>query len=427
MATEIKVPSMGESITSGIIAAWHIKDGDFVESGQALYELETDKITSEGLADVGGQIKLAVAEGDEVEIGQVIATIDESVAAPAKAAQKKPEKTPSLFKEKAVAEKKEIESEKPLEPQPVSPAVRRLASESGIDPASIEGTGKGGRVTKEDLITLSQGADGKEKAESKSNFTPAEEITPSKPQADAMPSPTRVSTTERSTRKKMSPMRKRIAERLVDAQRTAAILTTFNEADMSAVMGLRKTYQEKFVDKHGVKLGFMSFFVKAVVNALIEVPALNGQIDGETLIENNFYDIAVAVGTKKGLLVPVVRDCDKLSFAEIEKNIISYAKKANDGNIAIEDLQGGVFTISNGGIFGSMLSTPILNMPQSGILGMHTIQQRPVVVNNEIVIRPMMYLALSYDHRIVDGREAVTFLIKVKEAIEDPSRLMFEI
>ena len=225
----------------------------------------------------------------------------------------------------------------------------------------------------------------------------------------------------------MSPMRKRIAERLVDAQRTAAILTTFNEADMSAVMGLRKTYQEKFVDKHGVKLGFMSFFVKAVVNALIEVPALNGQIDGETLIENNFYDIAVAVGTKKGLLVPVVRDCDKLSFAEIEKNIISYAKKANDGNIAIEDLQGGVFTISNGGIFGSMLSTPILNMPQSGILGMHTIQQRPVVVNNEIVIRPMMYLALSYDHRIVDGREAVTFLIKVKEAIEDPSRLMFEI
>ena len=418
---------MGESITSGIIATWHIKDGDIVESGQVLYELETDKITSEGQADVGGQIKLAVAEGDEVEIGQVIATIDESVAAPAKAAPKKPEKTPALFKEKTVAEKTEIKAEKPLEPQPVSPAVRRLASESGIDPASIEGTGKGGRVTKEDLITSSQGADGKEKAESKSNFAPAEEITPSKPQTDAMPSPTRVSTTERSTRKKMSPMRKRIAERLVDAQRTAAILTTFNEADMSAVMGLRKTYQEKFVDKHGVKLGFMSFFVKAVVNALIEVPALNGQIDGETLIENNFYDIAVAVGTKKGLLVPVVRDCDKLSFAEIEKNIISYAKKANDGNIAIEDLQGGVFTISNGGIFGSMLSTPILNMPQSGILGMHTIQQRPVAVNNEIVIRPMMYLALSYDHRIVDGREAVTFLIKVKEAIEDPSRLMFEI
>jgi len=427
MATEIKVPSMGESITSGIIAAWHVKDGDSVESGQALYELETDKITSEGQADVGGQIKLLVAEGDEVDIGQVIATIDESVAPPAKAAPKKPEKTPSLFKEKAVAERTEIKEEKTREPQPVSPAVRRLASESGIDPASIEGTGKGGRITKEDLITSSQGADGKDKAVSKSNFTAPEEAPPAKPQAETMHSPTRVSTTERSTRKKMTPMRRRIAERLVDAQRTAAILTTFNEADMSAVMGLRKNYQEKFVDKHGVKLGFMSFFVKAVVNALIEVPALNGQIDGEMLIENNFYDIAVAVGTKKGLLVPVVRDCDKLSFADIEKNIISYAKKANDGKIAIEDLQGGVFTISNGGIFGSMLSTPILNMPQSGILGMHTIQQRPVVVNKEIVIRPMMYLALSYDHRIVDGREAVTFLIKVKEAIEDPSRLMFEI
>ena len=427
MATEIKVPSMGESITSGIIAAWHVKDGDSVESGQVLYELETDKITSEGQADVGGQIKLSVAEGDEVEIGQVIATIDESVAPPAKAAPKKTEKTPALFKEKAVAEKTEIKEEKPLEPQPVSPAVRRLASESGIDPASIEGTGKGGRVTKEDLITSSQGVDGKDKAVSKSNFTTAEEVTPTKPQAETMPSPSRISTTERSTRKKMTPMRRRIAERLVDAQRTAAILTTFNEADMSAVMGLRKNYQEKFVEKHGVKLGFMSFFVKAVVNALIEVPALNGQIDGEMIIENNFYDIAIAVGTKKGLLVPVVRDCDKLSFADIEKNIISYANKANEGSIAIEDLQGGVFTISNGGIFGSMLSTPILNMPQSGILGMHTIQQRPVVVNNEIVIRPMMYLALSYDHRIIDGREAVTFLIKAKEAIEDPSRLMFEI
>lgn len=418
---------MGESITSGIIAAWHVKDGDSVESGQVLYELETDKITSEGQADVGGQIKLSVAEGDEVEIGQVIATIDESVAPPAKAAPKKTEKTPALFKEKAVAEKTEIKEEKPLEPQPVSPAVRRLASESGIDPASIEGTGKGGRVTKEDLITSSQGVDGKDKAVSKSNFTTAEEVTPTKPQAETMPSPSRISTTERSTRKKMTPMRRRIAERLVDAQRTAAILTTFNEADMSAVMGLRKNYQEKFVEKHGVKLGFMSFFVKAVVNALIEVPALNGQIDGEMIIENNFYDIAIAVGTKKGLLVPVVRDCDKLSFADIEKNIISYANKANEGSIAIEDLQGGVFTISNGGIFGSMLSTPILNMPQSGILGMHTIQQRPVVVNNEIVIRPMMYLALSYDHRIIDGREAVTFLIKAKEAIEDPSRLMFEI
>lgn len=419
---------MGESITSGIISEWHVNDGDIVKNGQVLYELETDKITSEGQADIDGQIKLAVAEGDEVKIGQVIATIDETVAAPAKSTKKIKEETPALFKEKVTSPEKKVPEETVIKKEipSVSPAVRRLATESGMDPASIKGTGKGGRVTKGDLITSSQGTEVKV-AESKSQVSTSEEMSPPKRLEDPGPSPSRDRTTERSTRKKMSPMRKRIAERLVEAQRAAAILTTFNEVDMSTVMGLRKNYQERFVKKHRVKLGFMSFFVKAVVNALIEVPALNGQIDEEMVIENHFYDIAVAIGTKKGLLVPVVRDCDNLSFADIEKQISAYAQKANEGKISIDDLQGGVFTVSNGGIFGSMLSTPILNMPQSGILGMHTIQQRPVVVNNEIVIRPMMYLALSYDHRIVDGREAVTFLIKIKEAIEDPSRLMFEI
>ncbi len=422
---------MGESITSGIIAAWHVNDGDVVENGQILYELETDKITSEAQAEIGGKIKLIVAEGDEVEIGQVIASIDESVSSVAKEPAKvEDKKLPAPAKESEGAKEDEaaiVKSKEKIAPQvetPVSPAVRRLATESGIDPATVEGSGKGGRVTKGDLITAREGSDGKDK----SAVPDIQVTTPSKPREVEVTSAVTPSVSStRSTRKKMSPMRKRIAERLVAAQNTAAILTTFNEVDMSAVMNLRKNHQDRFVEKHGVKLGFMSFFVKAAVNALIEIPALNGQIDGEMMIENHYYDIGVAVGTKKGLLVPVVRDCDQLSFAGIEKQIIAYATKAREGKISIEDLQGGVFTISNGGIFGSMLSTPILNMPQSGILGMHTIQQRPVVVNNEIVIRPMMYLALSYDHRIVDGQEAVTFLVRVKEAIEDPARLMFDI
>ena len=432
MPTEVKVPSLGESINTGIIAGWHVTDGDYVTAGQALYDLETDKITSEGTAEVSGQIALKSNEGDEVQIGQVIAIIDESAAPPEKdteaatevEAAPQPEEpaapvekavTPSLGKESTEkkAEPAAAEGEKEL---PLSPAVRHLIAETGMDPSTVTGTGKGGRITKGDLLEAREA-----QAAETVSATARETASPAAP-PDSRPTPA-----NRTSRKKMTPLRRRIAERLVAAQQTAAILTTFNEADMSHVMALRKKHQDTFVARHGFKLGFMSFFVKAVVHALKEVPAINAQIEGDEIIQNHYYDIGVAVGTKKGLLVPVVRDCDRLTFAEIEDAIIQYAKKAREGKITVEDLQGGVFTISNGGIFGSMLSTPILNQPQSGILGMHTIKQRPVVADGEIVIRPMMYLALSYDHRLVDGSEAVTCLVKIKDAIEDPSRLLLEI
>lgn len=415
MATEVKVPTLGESITSGILASWHVNDGDFVAKDQLLYELETDKITSEGLAETAGKISLKVAEGDEVEIGGIVAVIDESAQKPADAGNKG---------EAKAADKPAQADAKPEAPAkgkdlPPSPAVRRLAEESGIDPASVAGTGKAGRVTKGDML----------KAADKPAEQPAQEkpATAPAPAPSAAARPVAPVNEGRVTRKKMSPLRKKIAERLVAATQEAALLTTFNEVDMSRVMELRKKHQDSFVDRHGIKLGFMSFFVKAVVHALQAVPQINSQIDGDMLVQNHFYDVGVAVGTDKGLVVPVVRDCEKKGFAEIEQDIAGYAKAARNGKLTIDDLQGGVFTISNGGIYGSMLSTPILNMPQSGILGLHNIQQRAVVVDGQIVARPMMYLALSYDHRVVDGKEAVTFLIKVKEAIEDPDRLLFGI
>lgn len=440
MATEVKIPALGESITSGTLASWRVSDGDIVEAGQVLYELETDKITSEGQAEVGGKITLKAAEGDEVDIGQVVAEIDESQAGASSsnsgeskddleaALEEDDAPAPEKAKKEAPAEAKqpaapaqESETQKPStsdEPAaPLSPAARRVSEEHNIDPASVSGSGKGGRVTKGDLLAALD----KKQSEPESKPTPAPTSQPAaKPAAQAQ-----APSGARTTRKKMSPLRRRIAERLVAAQREAAILTTFNECDMSQVMKTRKQYQEDFVAAHGIKLGFMSFFLKACVKALQEVPGINAQIEGDTVIQNHYYDIGVAVGTEKGLVVPVVRDCDQKSFAEIEQDILNYAKKAREGKITLEDLQGGVFTISNGGIYGSMLSTPILNRPQSGILGMHNIQERPVAVKGEVVIRPMMYLALSYDHRIVDGKEAVTFLIKVKEAIEDPQRLLF--
>lgn len=394
MSTEVKIPTLGESITSGILAVWHVKTGDYVESGQPLYDLETDKITSEGTAEVAGIIELKTDEGEEVEIGSVIATIDESQAKPAVPAGAAPEPA----EEKAATA-----------PAQHPPSVRRLSAESGIDPASVEGTGKAGRVTKGDMLRVVEGQ--------KADTAPVEV-------AKAAPAPPMEG---RTSRRKMTPLRRTIANRLVEAQQSTAMLTTFNEVDMSAVMAYRKAHQEAFVTRHGVKLGFMSFFTKAVVHALKQVPAINAQVDGDQIVSNHYYDVGVAVSTPKGLMVPVIRDCEKKSFAEIEQDLIGYANKAKDGKITIEDLQGGVFTISNGGIFGSMLSTPILNTPQSGILGMHTIQQRPVAVDGEVVIRPMMYLALSYDHRLVDGREAVSFLVSVKQSIEDPARLLFDI
>lgn len=404
MATEVKVPALGESITSGIIAAWNVKDGDYVQKDQILYELETDKITSEGLAEVAGVIAIASEEGEEVEIGAVIATIDESAQAPA--GGDAPASAPE-------AKEAEPEPEAPAPAQQsdaISPAVRRIAAEDNIDPTTVTGTGKDGRVTKGDMLKAAP-----------TNRLPSEKPAAQTP---AKPAPATKPAGERTSRKRMTPLRAKIAERLVSAQQEAAMLTTFNEADMSAIKKLRAQYQDSFVKKHGIKLGFMSLFVKAVVNALQEVPGINAQIDGNEVVQNHFYDIGIAVSTPKGLMVPVVRNCDQLSLAEIEQEIINYATKAREGKIGIDDLSGGVFTITNGGIFGSMLSTPILNAPQSGILGMHTIQDRPVAVNGQVEIRPMMYLAVSYDHRIVDGKEAVTFLVKVKQALEDPARLL---
>ena len=426
MATPVIIPALGESISSGILSSWKVEEGSYVEIDQPIYDLETDKITQEGLAEAAGIISFHAQEGDEVEIGASVAQIDESAD--------KPEASASLEAEVAI-DPPQAEDPTPAPPSvpatpvappsPVpesaeptavaktetrhSPAVRKLLEETGLDPAAITGTGKDGRITKADVMAASK---------------------PPAPPASSTPSPlpspvpaTPVKEQGRSTRRPMSPIRRRIAARLVEAQQTAAILSTFNEVDLSAVMALRKTHQDAFVKANGVKLGFMSFFVKAVVHALQSVPALNVRIEGDELVENHYYDVSVAVGTEKGLVVPVLRDCDRSSFAKIEKEIVGYAEKARSGTITLEDMQGGCFTITNGGIYGSMLSTPIINPPQSAILGMHSIQERAVVRDGEIVIRPMMYLALSYDHRVVDGKEAVTFLVKVKEAIEEPARL----
>ncbi len=368
---ELKVPAAGESITSANVAKWRKNTGEFVTAGEVLVTLETDKVSNELEAPVSGRLKVITPEGNEVAIGAIIATIDSS-ATPGTAAPAVPVATPA-----AVA-------------APVAAPVSAPAPASVTAPAA---------VLKPDFSAPT---------------APAERVS------------TEAVADGRTTRRKMSMMRRKIATHLVNAQQTAAILTTFNEVDMSAVMDLRKAVQDEFIKKHGVKLGFMSFFVKAVAQALKDVPSVNGRIDGTDIVENHFYDIGVAIGTDKGLMVPVLRDADKKSFARIEQDILDYAKKAKDGKITIEDLSGGVFTISNGGTYGSLLSTPILNPPQSGILGMHTIQQRPVALNGQVVIRPMMYLALSYDHRIVDGKEAVTFLIRIKDCLEAPARLLLE-
>ncbi|MBI5381012.1 MAG: 2-oxoglutarate dehydrogenase complex dihydrolipoyllysine-residue succinyltransferase [Opitutae bacterium] len=394
---EVKIPALGESITSGILAKWHVKDGDVVKKDQPLYELETDKITSEGTAEAAGTVRLTVAVGTEVKIGQVVGTIATDATAAASA--------PAPAAPAAA----------PAEALPASPAVRRLAAETGINPASVAGTGKAGRVTKGDMLAAAEAP--------KATPPPAPAAAPA---PVAVPEPA-VAGSARQTRRKMTPLRQRIAQRLIAAQHEAAMLTTFNEADMSAVMALRTKHQDDFTKKHGVKLGFMAFFVKAVVYALKEVPAINTQIDGDYIVENHFFDIGVAVSTPKGVMVPVFRDCDRLELPEVEKALAATAVKAREGRITLDDLDGGVFTITNGGIFGSLLSTPIINSPQCAILGMHAIQDRPVARDGQVVIRPMMYLALSYDHRLVDGREAVTFLVKVKQAIEDPSRLILGI
>ena len=427
---EVKIPPMGESITSGILAKWHVNDGDVVKKDQPLFELETDKITSEGTAESAGKIALKVAAGDEVKIGQVVATIDTSVSAAANEPKttsggKSGTTTSALPNPYAPPQTQQAaEATAGGAEAPVSPAVRRMAAETGVDPTKVAGTGKGGRVTKGDMLAAQAAGSVKPAPVAGLGESGPAPAPPATSQPTSPAAPTASFAPNRQTRRKMSPLRARIAQRLVAAQQQAAMLTTFNEVDMSAVMALRSKYQDDFVKKNGLKLGFMSFFTKAVVHALKEVPAVNAQIDGEFLVENHYYDIGVAVSTEKGLMVPVIRNCDALGMADIEKAIADVAKRARDGKITLPDLEGGVFTITNGGIFGSMLSTPILNPPQSAILGLHAINERPVAVNGQVVIRPMMYLALSYDHRIIDGKEAVTFLVKVKQAIEDPARLV---
>lgn len=425
MSTEVKIPALGESISSGVLSSWKVAEGTYVEIDQPIYELETDKITQEGLAEVSGVISFLAKEGDEVEIGATIASIDESVASPAPANNEQKEDT-ETDSDQLVAENEEVTSTTedttvivneeegennglPKDDIPLSPAVRKILAETKLDPASISGTGKDGRITKADVLNAQ-----------KTSPESTQEV-----QAEAKPTPSPIpsDSDNRSTRRPLSPIRRKIASRLVEAQQTAAILSTFNEVDLSEIMALRKRHQDSFVKQNGVKLGFMSFFVKGVVHALRAVPQINSRMEGNELVENHYFDIGVAVGTEKGLVVPVIRDCDQLGFAEIEQSIVDYAKKARSGGITLQDMQGGCFTITNGGIYGSLLSTPIINPPQSGILGMHSIQERPVAVNGEVVIRPMMYTALSYDHRVVDGKQAVTFLVKLKEAMEDPARL----
>src|SRR2546430_2502844 len=421
MAIEVKIPAVGESITSGVVSIWHKKSGEFVNEGEPLFTLETDKVSTEIVAEKAGVLETKVPEGQEVKIGEVVAIIDDSKQPPEEKKipdVKKPEKPAE--KKKEPQEKKEAKTEKkPVEEKEavaagvdrdraaLSPAVRRIIEEEKLEPEKIRGTGEGGRLTKGDVLAA---------AEARGKTEPVVTAAPSSREVEP-------SGDGRFTRKKLSPLRRKIAQQLVMAQHTAAILTTFNECDMSAVQELRRDKQDEFTKKNGVKLGLMSFFVKACVEALKSVPVVNGHIEDEDFIQNNSYDIAVAAGTERGLVVPVVRDADKKSFAGLERDIADYAIRARDGKLKIEDLQGGTFTITNGGVYGSLFATPILNPPQSGILGMHKIMPRPVAVDGKVEVRPMMYLALSYDHRAIDGKEAVTFLIKVKDCIEDPNKL----
>ena len=428
MAIEVKIPAVGESITSGVVSVWHKKSGEFVNEGEPLFTLETDKVSTEIVAEKGGLLETKVPEGQEVKIGEVVATIDDSRQRGAKKdpEPKKVEKPQEKKKEESEGKKKEAQPEKkpavaapadlggPESPPPattLSPAVRRIVEEEKLEPEKIRGTGMGGRLTKADVL-----ASAKNRKSVGGALSPPETTAPS-------PTAVQPSPDGRFIRKKMSPLRRKIAQQLVMAQHTAAILTTFNECDMSAVQELRRKEQDEFTKKNGVKLGLMSFFIKACVEALKTVPVVNGRIEGDDFIQNNYYDIGVAVGTERGLVVPVVRDADKKSFADLERDIADFAGRAREGKLKIEDLQGGTFTITNGGVYGSLFATPILNPPQSGILGMHKIVPRPVAVDGKVEVRPMMYLALSYDHRAIDGKEAVTFLIKVKECIEDPKKL----
>jgi 2-oxoglutarate dehydrogenase E2 component (dihydrolipoamide succinyltransferase) len=420
---EIRVPALGESVTEATIGKWFKKPGEAVAVDEPLVELETDKVTIEVPAPAAGVLAdIAAKDGDTVAVGAVLGQIKEGAAGaavksvPAATAsaptpappQSAPAAAPKVATSAAPA------TAKPSDP-PLAPSVRKLAAESGVDAASVAGSGKDGRVTKGDMLAAIERA--------------AAAPTPVAATAAAvqMRAPAPPDDAAREERVRMTRLRQTIARRLKDAQNTAAMLTTFNEVDMGHIMALRTQYRDLFEKKHGVKLGFMGFFVRACVQALKEIPAVNAEIDGADIVYKNYYDIGIAVGTERGLVVPVVRDCDAKSLGEIEKAIADFGRRARDGTLKIEEMQGGTFTITNGGIYGSLMSTPILNAPQSGILGMHKIQERPMVVAGKVEVRPMMYLALSYDHRLVDGREAVTFLVRVKECLEDPARLVLDL
>jgi 2-oxoglutarate dehydrogenase E2 component (dihydrolipoamide succinyltransferase) len=430
--TEIRVPTLGESVTEATIGKWFKKPGDPVAVDEPLVELETDKVTIEVPAPAAGVLgSIAAQDGETVAVGALLGQITEGAAgtvAPIKATPvptgRPDQKTPTTAPINAADEetrprvppKADGEPKSKLAPDtPVAPSVRKLAAESGVEPSTVPGSGKDGRVTKGDMLAAIERA--------------ASAPTPVAQSAAAIQvrAPSPPDDASREERVKMTRLRQTIARRLKEAQSTAAMLTTFNEVDMTAVMTMRNEYKELFEKKHGVKLGFMGFFVRACVQALKEIPAVNAEIDGSDIIYKNYYHIGVAVGTERGLVVPVIRDCDHKSLAEIEKAIADFGRRARDGALKIEEMQGGTFTISNGGVYGSLMSTPILNAPQSGILGMHKIEERPMVVGGKIEARPMMYLALSYDHRIVDGREAVTFLVRVKEVLEDPGRLVLDL
>lgn len=405
MATEIKVPTLGESVTEATVARWLKKVGDAINVDDALVELETDKVTLEVNASAAGVLsEIVAAEGANVAVGALLGTIGEgSGAAPAPAAAAAAPVAAPIPAAVQTA---------PAATAPVMPAAAKIAADNGVDTGAIAGTGKDGRVTKGDVLAAIE----------------APKVVAPAPAPKAAPAPSGPrAKADREERVRMTRLRQRIAERLKEAQNTAAMLTTFNEVDMTNVIAMRNQLKDAFEKKHGVKLGFMSFFVKACLVALKELPAVNAEIDGTDLVYKNYYDIGVAVGTPQGLVVPVVRDADKLSFAGVEKTIADLGKKARDGKLSMEDLSGGTFTISNGGVYGSLMSTPILNTPQSGILGMHKTMDRAVVVNGKVEVRPMMYLALSYDHRIIDGREAVTFLVRVKECIENPERILLDV
>ena len=411
MAVEIKVPPLGESITEAVIGKWNKKTGDAVSADEPLVVLETDKVTIDVPAPAAGTLgSMAFKDGDKVTVGAVLGTIHEGASAGGAAASAPAAAAPAP----AAAAPAAAAAAPGQEGQRITPTARRMAEDHGLDPAQLKGSGAGGRITKEDVLGHVKGG----------APAPAQAAAPAP--APAAPSGPRANAA-REERVKMTPLRRRVAERLVMAQSTAAILTTFNEVDMGEVMAVRKQYNEKFQAKHGVKLGFMSFFVRAAIEALKAFPQINAEIDGEDVVFKKYYDIGVAVSGTRGLVVPVIRDADQLGLADLEKKIAEFGQKAKNDKLALADLQGGTFTISNGGTFGSMLSTPILNPPQTGILGMHNIVERPVARDGQVVIRPVMYLALSYDHRLVDGREAVQFLVRIKDCIEDPTRMLLEV